>query len=145
MLIVTSTANADPDPEDYELIKFPKGVAKDIDGYRHQCLNFDEFTLLLEFEANMVECEMETDLKTEKIELLDLQVTELKLVTDLQKLTVDAMKVENERLFGLWKDENKKRHLAENKPHWGSWVGWTVAGVSTAVLAGFIIQDQLSD
>lgn len=144
-MIVTSTANADPNPQDYELFKVPKGQTKIIDGYRHQCLNFDEFTLLLEFEASMVECEMETDLKDEKIELLELQITDLKIITQLQKQTGDAMKVENDRLFGLWKDENKKRHLAENKPHWGSWMGWTVAGVSTAVLAGFIIKDQLSD
>ncbi len=146
LTVTSSNAHADDPPDAlYELIKLPKGEPKTIDGNRYQCLNFDEFKLLLEMEADMVECEKETDLKSEKIAALETINAQLKTIVALQKLSIGNLNTEKDRLFNLWKADNKRMHEAENKPHLGSWLGWTAAGVATAVLAGFIIQDRLGD
>lgn len=61
------------------------------------------------------------------------------IALNLEKL--DTLEYENDRLFRKWKDENKKRHEAENKADY-AWIGWTAAavlGASTLALGTVLV------
>jgi hypothetical protein len=134
-LIATSQVVAAEPP------RLPPSEAKTVAGERWQCYDFENFKLLLKFEADHQACiwkQIETD---ERDDQLKEQVDALRNVVKLHEASIGDLRAENDRLFKQWSEENKLRHEAENKPQLGSWIAWSVAGVSTAVLAGFIIRD----
>jgi len=79
----------------------------------------------------------------------------VKLKEDLTKLSVNLTKQviskdkviyilqsERARLTVKWTEENRLRHLAENKVSWTSWLAWGCAGVMSilsAVLLGIVL------
>jgi len=46
---------------------------------------------------------------------------------------IAIQKQDRERLMVKWIEDNRLRHLCENKPAFGSWLAWGTAGVATAV------------
>lgn len=55
---------------------------------------------------------------------------------------VSILQKEHVRLTKKWTEENRLRHLCENKPNFGSWVSWSIAATmaaTAAVLAGILI------
>jgi hypothetical protein len=80
---------------------------------------------------------------------LKLQVESYSSLTENQskQLTLQAEQIkmlqgERTLLTEKWSKENEARHLCENKPAFGSWVAWSIAGVMTvvaAVLTGVLI------
>jgi hypothetical protein len=107
-----------------------------------QCYSQPEFLELLKLDNEHTTC-------LEQRRLLEKQTAELKSATQnlleaakLQAQAAEDLKADRDRLFALWKDENRRRHEAEQKPHWGSWLGWGTAAVmtvATAVLTGVVI------
>lgn len=58
---------------------------------------------------------------------------------------LESCQAESQRVFDLWKDENRKRHEAEQAPRWGTWLSWGVAAVmtaSTATLVTVMVLDE---
>ena len=128
--LVTATAAAEPPKH------LPKGERID-EGKptEQQCYTFPEFQLLLKIDSALTACQTAKKLLEDKAEEHGAIILDLTKVISLQAASVGALQAENKRVFELWKDENKRRHEAENKPHWGSWAGWGTAGVMTAVTA----------
>jgi len=60
----------------------------------------------------------------------------------LQANQLKLLQSERTLLTEKWSKENEARHLCENKPAFGSWIAWGIAGVATVaagVLAGVLI------
>lgn len=84
-----------------------------------------------------------------QIPLLKKQVGDLTILSmnqshqiNLSAVEAGVLRLERDTLFKKWKEENLKRHLAENKPAFGSWIAWGCVAVATtvaAVLAGILI------
>lgn len=120
----------------------PTGEPKVIQGTRFQCYPFEDFKKLLLVDAQFSSCKKIKGFLEEKNQLEQEKSVNLSKVIDLQGRSIKTLERENERLFKDWKEENKKRHLAENKPMIGSYVAWGTAGafaVATAVLSVIVI------
>ncbi len=48
-------------------------------------------------------------------------------------LTVSILQAERGRMLKKWTEENRLRHLAENKVPWTTWLAWGSAAVATLV------------
>ena len=72
-----------------------------------------------------------TEQVTKLVQLAENQNRRLKLRSDEVKILQD----ERELLTKKWAEENKLRHLCENKPAFGSWISWGAAGTASLVAA----------
>jgi hypothetical protein len=107
---------------------------------------FQSFTL----EDFKVLLKMDVDLESFSLQIpkyLKVQEDLTKLSVNLGKQlklkdkTITVLQGERARLTKKWTEENRLRHLAENKVSWTSWFAWGAAGVMTvvaAVLAGIL-------
>jgi len=103
------------------------------------CFDLEESKTLLKLDSAHTAC-LEISAKREKeIENYDQLVAITKDAVKVTESSLATLKAENERLFKLWKDENLKRHEAENKPNFGAWIGWATAAVMTGVLGGVVL------
>ena len=79
-------------------------------------------------------------------------VSNLKLLADnnlkqvkLLQNQVVTLKADRDRLSVKWTEDNRLRHLCENKPAFGSWIAWSTAAAMAAiaaVLAGILIAKE---
>jgi len=118
--------------------ELPKGDRRGSGSSEVMCYDLENFTLLLQMDSDLTICHAEVTIRTHLADDLKLQVKTLKELVAVTEDNNTILKTENTRLFELWKEENKRRHEAENAPKWGSWMGWIVAGVATAVAGGAI-------
>ena len=72
-----------------------------------------------------------------QLELREAEIETLEGMSAELNLQVGTLQAERDRLFNLWKDENRRRHEAENRPAVGSWIAWSVAAVAAALALGF--------
>lgn len=93
------------------------------DGQRYQCFTLEEMKELKKWEAELAFYETGYHQLSEKVTLLEGKVL--------------LLEEENDRLFLKWKEENKLRLEAENKPKLGSALAWGVAG--TAIIAALTL------
>jgi hypothetical protein len=104
-----------------------------------ECFNLDNFKLLLKLKADHYGAQDQLMLLNQKLVLQSEVITVLQ---DSLKSNDEIIVIQNRRideLFNKWSEENLKRLQAENKPVFGSWLAWGVAGVflvSTAVVTG---------
>lgn len=86
-----------------------------------------------------------TQLKNEKKRTVNLttQVATLRGQVDVYANTQNALVERNAKLTKDLIDLDKKYQYERAKPRWGSPVAWTVAAVSTSVLAGVLLKNVL--
>lgn len=127
MLVVLTSKTAFAD--------LPQEKRVNVGGEIHACYDLPQYKELLKLDLDF-QVVVNEKLILEKRLDNSLKQTELyKAAAEKQKETVDLYFAENERLYGLWKEENKKRHIAENKPMWGSWLSWGIAGAAMVATA----------
>ena len=108
-----------------------------------QCYDVVGFKELLKLDSQFSSAEQMNDLLSQKTaeqdNIIQYQQEEIKIRAN----TALILQTENTRLFEQWKDENKKRLEAENRPSWTpSWIPWAVAGaavVAAGVLGGVLV------
>lgn len=135
ILVTASSAAAEP---------LPQGRRVEVGREMLHCFNFDEYKSLVVMNRELEAVSAEMVLDKERKVLLSKEIDLLKGIQKVQVAQVKLFSDENERLFQLWKEENRKRHVAENKPAWGSYLAWSLAGVfavSTATLVGVAVID----
>jgi hypothetical protein len=122
-----------------ELTKLPSGIPCEVDGTRYQCFTLDEMKelLMLEnelryFETNYIQMFKKVSLLEDENLLLKGQVFSLGEDNDLLKL-------DRERIFLKWEEENKLRLEAENKPNFGNPIAWGIVVVEASVIIGLIL------
>lgn len=124
------------------LLELPKGERFKTPQGERQGYSLEEMKVILHIHA---------DYRSwgQQIPKLKLQVESYSSLTENQskQLTLQAEQIkvlqgERTLLTEKWSKENEARHLCENKPAFGSWVAWSIAGVMTvvaAVLTGVLI------
>jgi len=104
------------------------------------CFNLDGFKELLKLDLDVESLRVQVKILNNVIENDKIKINKLQENLDLQIKTIDELETENDRLYRLWSDENKRRRIIENKTNWPAIIGWSSAGVllvSTAVIAGY--------
>lgn len=125
--------------------EFPLGKRVKIEGAELKCYTIPEYKKLMGLYVDLNTCTAKEVLLKQKIANLEKQAAIYNEIADLHLSSIKILTEENKRLFGLWKEENKKRHIAENKPQFGSWLSWGSAGVlaaASAVLLTVILLDD---
>ena len=102
-----------------------------------QCYDLEGFKLLLKLETSHSALVKMNDLFALKVQEQDLAAEKLNQAFAAEKAANETLKGENRRLFDLWTEENRKRHLAENRPQMIPWLAWGVAGAAL-VAAGVL-------
>lgn len=128
-------------PKNFSSCKvFKTSAGKEVCGFE----NIDDWKLILTADADLVY--VREQLKNEQLRTINLseQKTLLQAQVDAananQKLLVEQNSKLTNDLIGL----DKKYQDERVKPTWGSPVAWTIAGVSTSVLVGFVLYSLLN-
>ena len=122
-------ASAQPLPED-----FPEGEVIE----NKMCYDIEGFKIIAKYAIDSKSCAESKKVLEKTIDTQKEAITSLEKAIDLHEESISVLKQENTRLFDLWKEENKKRHEAENVPKWGSAEAWIAAGVATLVAGGAV-------
>jgi len=120
----------------------PAGQMVDVKKEKLKGFNLEEFKVILH---------IYTDYRVWGVQLpkMQLQIDDLTKLSQNQTyqlgLRAEEVKIyqqERKLLTEKYLNENKLRHLCENKPNFGSWIAWGSAaamGIVAAVLAGILI------
>ena len=137
LILTSQTLGAQPS-------KFPAGKRIKIEGVELKCYAVPEYKKLMGTHKSLSTCTTKEKLLKQKIANLEKQINAYGKIATLHVNSISILTKDRDRLFGLWEEENKKRHIAENKPQFGSWVSWGTAGTMTAV-AGVLLAVILLD
>jgi len=102
------------------------------------CYGFQDFKILLKIDQGFKDCKKQQELLKAQNTLLKEVVDTYKKVNTIQQDHISLLARRNDELFEAWKEENRKRHEAENIPQATNWLAWGIAGVSLASLAGVL-------
>ena len=120
--------------------KVYKTAAGDVCGY----LNIEDWKLVLKADAELVHDREQLKNEGERATALTLQLTELKgqvaTYANSQSILVQQSVALTKQLLDL----DLKYQQERVKPSWGSPLAWTIAGVSTSILAGVLIASVLN-
>jgi hypothetical protein len=113
--------------------RLPEGKRLKIEQRTYQGYTLEEMKVLLKMDVDLEMYSKEIpkfrEIIADKTEL----ASELRKIIDAKDEQIRIVSTDKDRLFTKWAEENRKRHLAENKPNWGSWLGWTAAAAMTIV------------
>lgn len=124
------------------LLELPEGTRLKLNQGTFQGYTLEEFKTVLKIYTDYRSFGQQIPLYQQNV--LDLTEAQGALKQKVSSLELDNEKLtaELERKHKMWLEENEKRHIAENKPQFGSWIAWGIAGVATvavAVLTGVLI------
>jgi len=140
---VTSTpALADPvyQPQTLPACKVYKTAAGDVCGY----LDIEDWKLVLGSDAELVHSRIQLKIDADLTATMNLQLTELKGQVSTYAGSQSILVQRNSDLTKQLLDLDLKYQQERVKPTWGSPVAWTIAGVSTSILAGVLIASLLN-
>lgn len=120
----------------------PIGQRATIDSVTYHLFTLDEYKQLLIMNFNLKSFESELSFCQDSNSLNNKYISKLYGKLDSKDIVIETLTKERDRLTTKWVEENRLRHVAENKPKWGSLISWGIAGVTTVVavvLAGVIV------
>lgn len=103
-----------------------------------ECFALPEYKKLLSLDNNYTLCQETHSIDREQLYEQGRMIAELRRIIELKEDNELILKKENERIFQVWKADNKKLHIAENETSISTWLGWSVAGVAVATSAGLL-------
>jgi hypothetical protein len=122
-----------------ETTKLPPGMPCEVDGTRYQCFTLDEMKTLLMLENELRYFETNYIQMFRKVSLLE----DENLLLKGQLFSVEEqnafLKLDRERIYLKWEEENKLRLELENKPNFGNPIAWGIVGVEASVIIGLIL------
>jgi len=128
--------------------KIPKGPnGKDITtitGEKVCAFTLTEWGLVLEADAELYSIRILLVEEKKRTAALELQVNSFREQASVYASNQTLLVNRNTQLTNDLIDLDKKYQIERVKPRWGSPLAWTVAAVSTSVLAGFVV-DRLID
>lgn len=131
MLIASSTASASAQSSarfpEYRYITEGEEIygAFDLGGFKE----------LLRIDADLMLAEAELENTKERLEHLSEALRHYREVVEISNSSLTSLQDYTQTLFAKWEEENKKRHLAENKPNTLALVSWPIAVALAIVVA----------
>lgn len=120
-----------------ELYRLPQGIRLDTERGMFQAYTLEEFKILLKMDVDLEYFEKDNVLYKKMFdEATRITEDQVKIVTSQDK-QINILKNENSRLIEKWKEDNRLRHECENRPMFGNWIAWTLAGVAAVVALSF--------
>lgn len=120
--------------------KVYKTTAGDVCGY----LNIEDWKTVLRVDAEVVHLREQLRIEAERNAALTIQLTELKGQIATYANSQSILVQRNTDLTNQLLDLDLKYQKERAKPSWGSPIAWTIAGVSTSLLAGVLIASALN-
>lgn len=120
----------------------PKTIPVHENGQEFRCLDLTSFKILLKDYTELRACDKKQKLLELKIKTLEMKTKVLEMNVELHKENSIKYKQDRDRLLEKWKEENRLRHKAEQKPILGESYPWMIAGafaISTAILSVIVI------
>lgn len=127
------------DSAELSLYRLPEGRRCKVEGVTYQCFNLEEYKELLRMDTDLQHVVEQNEALKDTIRSLYGLVDELRLQLDEKDEQIDILSNERDRLFGKWKEENKLRLEAENKPALGNWIAWGTAAAEAGVILGLVL------
>ena len=115
-----------------ELPAFPTGKVFVINNERFKGYSLEEIKKLLLIDNSARSFEIQLFKYRKLLSDYDILTNTLTIKSKLQENDIVLLKKNADRLTKKWTEENRLRHLAENKPNFGNWIAWSCAGVTTA-------------
>lgn len=100
-----------------------------------QGYTLEEFKLLLKMDVDLESFTQQIPKYVEVLENNDKLISNLHKQLELKDKSITILQEERVRLTEKWTEENRLRHVAENKGSWTPWLAWGAAGVATVVAA----------
>lgn len=126
----------------YANTPLPSGEVHTLQGRVLKCFNLEQFKDIVTIRAERDSAQNTASTFLIQVAVLKRATNHLEgVITDL-KSVVKTQDAENTRVHDMWKEENRLRHIAENKSRFGSWIPWVAAGVlavSTATLGAVVV------
>ena len=140
--LTSSPALADPayQPQTLPSCKVYKTPAGDVCGY----LDIADWKLVLAADAELVHSRVQLKINADLEATLTLQLTELRGQVTTYAGSQSILVQRNSDLTKQLLDLDLKYQQERVKPGWGSPLAWTIAGVSTSILAGVLISSVLN-
>ena len=120
--------------------KVYKTTVGDVCGY----LNIEDWKLVLKADAELVHLKIQLRNDGERAALLVLQLAELRKQVETYANSQSILVQRNSDLTKQLLDLDLKYQQERVRPSWGSPLAWTIAGVSTSILAGVLIAGVLN-
>jgi hypothetical protein len=117
----------------------PQGIQIKSQNIEYKAFSLEEYKQILVLEAKFNALKVDLDYARELAALDDQLIGALRDKIDSLKRTNVILVKDRDRLAVKWKDENRLRHLAENKVPWSTWAAWGVAGVATTAVAVLVV------
>jgi hypothetical protein len=117
----------------------PQGIQVKIHDIEYRAFSLEEYKQILILEANFKALEVDLKYANELAVLDNKLIGKLRDKIDSLKRSNTILVKERDRLSVKWKEENRLRHIAENKVPWVSWVGWSVAAAATVASAVLVV------
>lgn len=128
----------------YQIYRLPKGVYLGEGDAKRMCYTFPQYKLLLSMDADLKKGDTSVPALQEAIKELRLGSGEIRLALSDSNIQLRLMTEDRERVYKKWEQDNEAKHVAENKPAFGSWFPWALSGVLAAVLGGTIVGISVS-
>jgi len=135
-------ALADDEPK-YEAQLVPECKVYKADGKEICGYTLEEWKAVLEVDRKMVLDKKLLEDEKKRTAALGLQVDSLKEQVAIYASNQETLVDRNTQLTKDLIDTDKKYQNERVKPRWGSPLAWTVAAVSTSVLAGIVVKEVL--
>ncbi len=126
-------------------IPFPPGTRLTLRQGTLQGFNLAEFKMLLRIHADYRALWTQVPLLRKSTKQYQALAGNLSKQLKLQGEESNLLRAERTRLAKKWQEENRLRHLAENKPSIMTWLGWgsaAVMGIVATVLAIVLAVDR---
>lgn len=134
ILLVSPMAWSQPEsmPVTFDL---PPGVLITTDKATYRGYTLEEFKIILHIYTDYKSWGKQLPKIRLQRSTLENLTANLKKQLELRAAEVEKLESERKLLTEKWKEENRLRHLAENRPAFGSWIAWGTAALTTAIAA----------
>ena len=125
-----------------ERYRLPPGKRLTVQSETFQGYSLEEFKLLLKMDVDLESFSKQVPKYIKLQEDLTKLNVNLNERLELAQSVITILHGERDRLTKKWTEENRLRHLAENKPSILSWLGWgaaAVMGIVATVLAVILV------
>lgn len=113
--------------------RLPVGTRLTVPQGTFQGYSLEEFKVLLKMDIDLESFSKQIPKYIKLQENLTKLTVNLGNQLKLKDKTIKVLYSERDRLTKKWTEENRLRHIAENKPSVWTWLGWSAAAAATLV------------